>query len=499
MRSSSAGGLTNYFYDLAGNVDFTSNMSAPAEERASFFAADGSLRAVDYRWAAGPSATALGVQKYAVEEYRYDALGRRVWLQSKKTCNDAYGMTLTQATECRTSLLRRTIWDGDQELVEIQMPYGVQNVGSSIVTTTPTLWENDVIPVSIPAFNTSHGLADVNPYFGHVVYANGTGIDHPIAITRVNYSTVLDLISRQPRVEVKPPFTITPFWNARGDAPVGVFSNGVQLLCNPPTSQTACVGVVWPFNFSAFDRQRGLTRDNWHGTLLEGKRDKSGLSYARNRYYDPASGRFTQEDPIGLAGGMNLYGFAAGDPVNFSDPFGLCPAFITGKPCSTALAIGVGFIPVLGDAIDIAGAVVGQDLLTGEDISGVGVVATIVGTVLGSGKLAREGVQAAEGLVRGMRNATVRAAVNAGNVAHDAFFAVKRAEGGWRVNKVLGNGRLRPDAWKREGNVITVQELKPNTTTGRQATGASRVKYEQAAREECPTCEFVYQPQFYNP
>ena len=32
---------------------------------------------------------------------------------------------------------------------------------------------------------------------------------------------------------------------------------------------------------------------------------------------------FTQEDPIGLAGGLNLYGFAGGDPVNFSDPFGL--------------------------------------------------------------------------------------------------------------------------------------------------------------------------------
>jgi hypothetical protein len=28
---------------------------------------------------------------------------------------------------------------------------------------------------------------------------------------------------------------------------------------------------------------------------------------------------------VGLAGGLNLYGFAAGDPVNFSDPFGLCP------------------------------------------------------------------------------------------------------------------------------------------------------------------------------
>jgi Bacterial toxin 28 len=29
--------------------------------------------------------------------------------------------------------------------------------------------------------------------------------------------------------------------------------------------------------------------------------------------------------PIGLAGGANSYGFASGDPVSYSDPFGLCP------------------------------------------------------------------------------------------------------------------------------------------------------------------------------
>jgi hypothetical protein len=49
--------------------------------------------------------------------------------------------------------------------------------------------------------------------------------------------------------------------------------------------------------------------------------------YMRNRFYDPATGQFTQTDPIGLAGGLNAYGFAAGDPVSYSDPYGLKVCF----------------------------------------------------------------------------------------------------------------------------------------------------------------------------
>lgn len=40
--------------------------------------------------------------------------------------------------------------------------------------------------------------------------------------------------------------------------------------------------------------------------------------------YDSPTSWFTQEAPIGLAGGLNVYGYAEGDPVNHSDPFGLC-------------------------------------------------------------------------------------------------------------------------------------------------------------------------------
>lgn len=48
-----------------------------------------------------------------------------------------------------------------------------------------------------------------------------------------------------------------------------------------------------------------------------------GLQLLGARYYDPAVGRFISPDPIGYAGGLNLYNYCQGDPVNCSDPSGL--------------------------------------------------------------------------------------------------------------------------------------------------------------------------------
>jgi len=51
--------------------------------------------------------------------------------------------------------------------------------------------------------------------------------------------------------------------------------------------------------------------------------DGTGLYYYRARYYDPVLKRFINEDPIGVAGGLNLYAYVRGNPISRIDPLGL--------------------------------------------------------------------------------------------------------------------------------------------------------------------------------
>jgi len=41
------------------------------------------------------------------------------------------------------------------------------------------------------------------------------------------------------------------------------------------------------------------------------------------RDYDPQIGKWTSKDPIGLSGGLNIYGYVGGNPITRSDPSGL--------------------------------------------------------------------------------------------------------------------------------------------------------------------------------
>ena len=72
--------------------------------------------------------------------------------------------------------------------------------------------------------------------------------------------------------------------------------------------------------------------------------DGTGLYYYRARYYHPGVKRFISEDPIGLAGGTNVYAYVKGAPTAFADPTGNCPLCI------------IPALPMVGEALVIGAA-----------------------------------------------------------------------------------------------------------------------------------------------
>jgi len=181
---------------------------------------------------------------------------------------------LSQGGDC-SSFDLRVVWDGNQLLAEDR-----QSTPSSLQTT------------------------------GTVAYVHGPGLDQPLAILDSR-------VGMDGRV---------PHGNWRGLGESSSWTDGTPADCS--LMGGPCTLINWPAGqgvyFEKPQSQSGPSQPaTWVGSLVANGEDGTSLLYRRNRFYDPASGQFTQQDPIGIGGGLNVYGFAAGDPVNFGDPFGL--------------------------------------------------------------------------------------------------------------------------------------------------------------------------------
>ncbi len=96
------------------------------------------------------------------------------------------------------------------------------------------------------------------------------------------------------------------------------------------------------YDYNAFGRDvtDSGTSNPWQ-YCGEYKDGETGLIYLRNRYYDPETGRFINEDPIRSGG--NWYSYAGQNPVVFIDPSGLEYNSLRTLVKSTADALGCSY------------------------------------------------------------------------------------------------------------------------------------------------------------
>jgi hypothetical protein len=190
-------------YDASGNVSMTygwekkyisGQWTVVHDETRSYYTADEKLGAFNRHTGRGSVSAAGGV----FEQYRYDALGRRVFVRSRST-------TTCGAGAC--GYVERTVWDGAQVLYEIRAPGG------------------DATHTAYMELDGTTGSGVDSLAFGVVGYTHAGGIDQPVAIHRHNLSIGT--------------LTLVPHANWQGDFAFGTKADG-------STCATSCWNIPWP-------------------------------------------------------------------------------------------------------------------------------------------------------------------------------------------------------------------------------------------------------------
>jgi RHS repeat-associated protein len=135
-------------------------------------------------------------------------------------------------------------------------------------------------------------------------------------VTATNTDTINGLVSRNTSsgstfYEFDPQGTVAERLNSTGSCTVSSVADASGGIANSGT-------VSDPFGYIA---QAGYYTDR-----------QTGLILTTFRYYDPSNGRFINRDPIGYAGGINLYDYSLNNWEEKTDPYGLFTGVSTLDP-----------------------------------------------------------------------------------------------------------------------------------------------------------------------
>ena len=159
------------------------------------------------------------------------------------------------------------------------------------------IYKSSSAATSIYAYDGNNLVEETNSSGGVVArYSQNLSIDEPLAMLRSG---------------------TTSYYQADGLGSITSLSNTAGALAQTYTfdsfgKQTASSGSLTnPFEFTSRELD-----------------SETNLYYFRARYYDPAIGRFTREDPLRFgARDPNFYNYVGQNPVNYTDPSGKLPIY----------------------------------------------------------------------------------------------------------------------------------------------------------------------------
>jgi len=209
---------------------------------------------------------------------------------------DANG-NLETKTEKATSDVTTYTWDAQDQLIQITFPdsttatYKYDGLGRRIeknVNGTITRYVYDGEDILLEYGESAPG---VNTFVAR--YNHGDQTDQPLAVKRAGLGFF--------------------YYHADHQGSIVNLTNSSGMVANAYVydsyGRTLTVFESAPQPFTYTGRERDA---------------ESGLYYYRARYYDPQTGRFLSEDPLGLgAGDQNFYRYVFNNPVNLIDPSGL--------------------------------------------------------------------------------------------------------------------------------------------------------------------------------
>jgi len=284
----------SYTYDSAGNRKSKTNLMNGA---VSNFAYDNIYQLT-------------GVTGSSSESYTYDPVGNRLsslgvpsysynnsnQLTSTSAASFTYdnsGNTLTKSVGVGTTTYT---WDFENRLISAQTPsqgtvtfkydpFGRRIQKSSSSGTTNYLYDG------------MNAVEEVDASGNEVArYAQDAGLDAPLAQLRSG---------------------TTSYYEQDGLGSITSVSGNTGTLANTYTydafgNLTASTGSLGnPFQYTGRDFD-----------------PETGLRYYRARYYDSGTGRFLNEDPSSLGGGLNLYRYVDNNVLNAVDPYGLAKCYL---------------------------------------------------------------------------------------------------------------------------------------------------------------------------